>query len=89
MSVKGRQQFLEAVTADPSVVRYVKLFRMPLFLTVLDEDLKKYGDDVWAEEGSVRKTAFEVLPVTLLQFGFPKDEIDGAIERCVTAFLEK
>ena len=47
MSVKGRKQFLEAVAEDQLVVQYVKLFRLPLFLTVLDDELKKYDDAVW------------------------------------------
>ena len=41
MSGKGRKQFLEAVAENQSIISYVKLFRMPLFLTVLDEELKK------------------------------------------------
>ena len=89
MSVKGRKQFLEAVAENQAVVRYVKLFRMPLFLSVLDEDLKKYDDSVWEEEASVRETAFQVMPVTLLQFSVPQEETDSVIAQCVDGFLNK
>ena len=41
MSDKGRKQFLEAVAENQQVVQYVKLFRMPLFLTVLDDELER------------------------------------------------
>lgn len=89
MSVKGRKQFLEAVAEDQTVVRYVKLFRMPLFLTVLDDELKAYDDSVWDRESTAREAAFKAMPVTLEQFGFPQKEIDGVIDRCVTEFMGK
>ena len=89
MDVKGRKQFLETVSGNQTVIQYVKLFRMPLFLTVLDDELKKYDDSVWEEENSVRETAFKALPVTLYQFSFPKEEIDKVIEQCVTEFVQK
>ncbi len=87
--MKGRKQFLETVSGNQTVIQYVKLFRMPLFLTVLDDELKKYDDSVWEEENSVRETAFKALPVTLYQFSFPKEEIDKVIEQCVTEFVQK
>ena len=87
--MKGRKQFLETVSGNQTVIQYVKLFRMPLFLTVLDDELKKYDDSVWEEENSVRETAFKALPVTLYQFNFPKEEIDKVIEQCVTEFVQK
>ena len=87
MSVKGRKQFLETVTANQLVVQYVKLFRMPLFLTVLDEELKKSEDSVWENERTVRETAFQVMPVTLQQFSVPQEEIDQVIDQCVTEFM--
>ena len=89
MSVQGRKQFLEAVAENPSVVRYVKLFRMPLFLTVLDDELKKYGDSVWEKESEARETAFSAMPDTLYQFSFPREEIDKVIDQCVTEYVNK
>ena len=89
MSDKGRKQFLEAVSENESVTRYVKLFRMPLFLTVLDEELKKCDDSVWETENAVRETAFQVLPATLLQFGFPQAETDSVIDQCVAEYVKK
>ena len=89
MSVKGRKQFMETVAEIPLVVQSVKLFRMPLFLTVLDDELKKFDDSVWETESTVREAAFKAMPVTLQQFGFPQEEIDGVIDRCVTEFLNQ
>lgn len=89
MSVKGRKEFLEAVSGNPLVVQYVKLFRVPLFLTVLDEELKKEDDSVWETEETVRATAFRALPATLRQFSFPPEEIDRVIEQCVAEFTQK
>ena len=84
MSEKGRKQILEAVAENQQVVQYVKLFRMPLFLTVLDDELKKYDDSAWTEE-----TAFRVMPGTLQQFGFPQDEIENVISQCLAEFMKK
>ena len=89
MSVKGRKQFLEAVAENQTIVQYVKLFRMPLFLTVLDDELKTYDDSVWGGESTAREAAFKAMPVILEQFGFPQKEIDSVIDRCVSEFLEK
>lgn len=89
MSVKGRQQFLEAVAENQTVIQHVKLFRMPLFLTVLDDEFKKVDDSVWEEESSVRETAAGVMPFTLHQFSVPQDEIEKVIDACVEEFLKK
>ena len=86
MSGKGRKQFLEAVAENQSIISYVKLFRMPLFLTVLDEELKKTDDSVWQQESSVREMAFNVMPITLQQFSIPHEEIESVIEQCITVF---
>ena len=87
MSVKGRKEFLEVVAANQLVIQYVKLFRMPLFLTVLDDELKKTDDSVWENESAVREAAFRVMPVTLQQFSVPQEEIDQVIDQCVTEFM--
>ena len=87
MSVKGRKAFLEVVAANQLVIQYVKLFRMPLFLTVLDDELKKTDDSVWENESAVREAAFRVMPVTLQQFSVPQEEIDQVIDQCVTEFM--
>lgn len=87
MNVKGRKEFLEVVAANQLVIQYVKLFRMPLFLTVLDDELKKTDDAVWENESAVREAAFRVMPVTLQQFSVPQEEIDQVIDQCVTEFM--
>ena len=87
MNVKGRKVFLEVVAANQLVIQYVKLFRMPLFLTVLDDELKKTDDSVWENESAVREVAFRVMPVTLQQFSVPQEEIDQVIDQCVTEFM--
>ena len=89
MSVKGRKQFLEVLAGNQAVIQYVKLFRMPLFLTVLDDELKKYDDSVWEKESTAREAAFKIMPITLEQFGFPQNEIDSVIDQCVTEFGKK
>ena len=89
MNVKGRKEFLEAVAANQLVIQYVKLFRMPLFLTVLDDELKKTDDSVWENEITVREAAFRVMPVTLQQFSVPQEEIDQVIGQCVADFLNQ
>lgn len=85
--MKGRKEFLEVVAANQLVIQYVKLFRMPLFLTVLDDELKKTDDSVWENEIAVREAAFRVMPVTLQQFSVPQEEIDQVIDQCVTEFM--
>lgn len=89
MSDKGRKQFLEAVAENQSIIRYVKLFRMPLFLTVLDEEFKKTDDSVWKQESSVRDTAFNIMPITLQQFSVPQEEVEKLIDQCVAEFWGK
>ena len=89
MSVKGRSRFLEVVAENQLVIQYVKLFRMPLFLTVLDDELKKFDDSVWEEESTARETAFKAMPDTLVQFSFPREEIDKVIDQCVAEFAGK
>lgn len=89
MDVKGRKQFLEAVAENQQVIQYVRLFRMPLFLTVLDDELKKCDDSVWETENTVRESALTVMPDILHQFSFPQEEIDKVIDQCVSAFVSK
>ena len=87
--MKGRKQFLEAVAENQLVVQYVKLFRMPLFLTVLDDEFKKCDDCAWENESVVRETVAKVMPATLQQFSVPPEEIDKVIDQCVTGFLNQ
>ena len=87
--MNGRSLFLDVVSGNPEIVRYVQLFRMPLFLTVLDEELKKYDESVWENETTVREMAFKALPATLQQFSFPQEEIDQVIDQCVADFALK
>ena len=84
--MKGRQQFLEAVAKNRLVIQHVKLFRMPLFLTVLDDEFKKCDDCAWENESTVRETAFRIMPATLQQFSIPREEIDTVIGQCVEEF---
>ncbi len=86
---KRKKQFLEAVAENPAVVQHVKLFRMPLFLTVLDEEFGKCDESVWETESSVKEAAFEVMPMTLQQFSVPQEEIDGVISQCVAEYAKK
>ena len=89
MSVRGRKEFLETVAENPLVIRYVKLFRMPLFLTVLEDELKKADDSAWENESTVREAAARVMPVTLQQFSVPQEETARVIDQCVAAFLNQ
>ena len=89
MSAKGRKQFLEAVAGNQRVIGYVKLFRMPLFLTVLDDELKKYDEAVWENESTARETAFKAMPDTLYQFSVPREETDQVIGGCLDDFLKE
>ena len=86
--MKGRKEFLEAVAENPQVIRYVKLFRMPLFLTMLDEEFKKYDDAVWNAESTVQETALKVMRAPMQQCGFPQEETDPVIGECVAAFMK-
>ena len=87
--MSGRSVFLDAVSGNETVGRYVQLFRMPLFLTMLDEEFRQYDDAAWETVEAAKETAGKVMPATLAQFGVPKDEIDRVIDQCVAAFEEK
>ncbi len=89
MGMSGRSIFLDAVAENPTVTKYVQLFRMPLFLTMLDEELKQYGDEAWETAKAAKETAGKVMPATLAQFGVPKEEIDQVIGQCLDAFAAK
>lgn len=89
MGMSGRSIFLDAVAENPAVTKYVQLFRMPLFLTMLDEELKQYGDAAWETAEAAKETAGKVMPATLAQFGVPKEEIDQVIGQCLDAFAAK
>ena len=88
MGVEKRKQFMETVTGNELVVKYVKLFRMPLFLTVLDEEFGKMDDSVWDKEETAQEAAFKVMPGTLRQFSFPQEEIDQVIGQCVKEYVK-
>ena len=89
MGMSGRSIFLDAVAENPAVTKYVQLFRMPLFLTMLDEELKQYGDAAWETAEAAKETAGKVMPATLAQFGVPQEEIDQVIGQCLDAFAAK
>lgn len=89
MGMSGRSIFLDTVAENPAVTKYVQLFRMPLFLTMLDEELKQYGDEAWETAEAAKETAGKVMPATLAQFGVPKEEIDQVIGQCLDAFAAK
>ena len=89
MGMSGRSIFLDAVAENPAVTKYVQLFRMPLFLTMLDEELKQYGDEAWETAEAAKDTAGKVMPATLAQFGVPQEEIDRVIGQCLDAFAAK
>lgn len=86
--MSGRSVFLDTVAGNPQITQGVQLFRMPLLLTVLDEEFKKYGDEVWNNEDSVRDTARKVMPGTLSQFGFSGEEADRVTDLCVDDFIK-
>ena len=89
MGMSGRSIFLDAVAENPAVTKYVQLFRMPLFLTMLDEEFRQYGDAAWETAEAAKEAVGKMMPATLAQFGVPKEEIDGVIDQCVAAFEEK
>ena len=89
MGMSGRSIFLDAVAENPAVTKYVQLFRMPLFLTMLDEELKQYGDEAWETAEAAKETAGKVMPATLAQFGVPQEETDRVIGQCLDAFAAK
>ena len=87
--MSGRSLFLDAVAENPTVVKYVQLFRMPLFLTMLDGEFKQYGDAVWEAADTAKEAAGKVMPATLAQFGVPEGEIGQVIDCCLEAFAAK
>ena len=89
MGMSGRSIFLDAVAENPAVTKYVQLFRMPLFLTMLDEEFRQYGDEAWETAEAAKETAGKVMPATLAQFGVPQEEIDRVIGQCLDAFASK
>lgn len=89
MGMSGRSIFLDAVAENPTVTKYVQLFRMPLFLTMLDEEFKQYDDAAWETAESAKEAVGQIMPATLAQFGVPKEEIDRVIGQCLDAFAAK
>lgn len=87
--MSGKSVFLDAVSGNAAVAKYVQLFRMPLFLTMLDEEFKKYGDETWETAESAKEAAGKVMPATLAQFGVPEGEIEQVIGQCLEAFAAK
>ena len=81
--------FLDAVSENQVIVQYVQLFRMPLFLTMLDEEFRKYDDSSWESEATAEEIAREVMPFTLSQFGIPGEETETVINQCLAAFVKK
>ena len=89
MGMSGRSIFLDAVAENPAVTKYVQLFRMPLFLTMLDEEFRQYGDEAWETAESAKEAVGKMMPATLAQFGVPQEEIDQVIGQCLDAFAAK
>ena len=87
--MNGRSIFLDAVSENQAIVQYVQLFRMPLFLTVLDEEFKKYDDSVWENDDSVKETVRKVMPGTLSQFGISGEKTDLVIDQCLSEYVTK
>lgn len=81
--------FLDAVSENQMIVQYVQLFRMPLFLTMLDEEFGKYDDTAWENENTVGEIARKVMPFTLSQFGIPIGETESVIDQCLDGFAKK
>ena len=89
MSVNGKSLFLNVISENPVVARYVQLIRMPLFLTVLDEEFSKLDGADWETESGIRETVFRIMPDTLSQFGVPAAEADKVIEQCLAELAKK
>ena len=89
MGMSGRSIFLDAVAENPAVTKYVQLFRMPLFLTMLDEEFRQYDDAAWETAESAKEAVGQIMPATLAQFGVPQEEIDRVIGQCLDAFAAK
>ena len=89
MGMSGRSIFLDAVAENPAVTKYVQLFRMPLFLTMLDEEFRQYDDAAWETAESAKEAVGQIMPATLAQCGVPQEEIDRVIGQCLDAFAAK
>lgn len=87
--MSGRSMFLDAVSENQVIIQYVQLFRMPLFLTTLDEEFRKYDDTAWENVTTAEEIARKVMPFTLSQFGIPGEETQQVIDQCLAAFAKK
>ena len=87
--MSGRSVFLNAVSENQVIIQYVQLFRMPLFLTMLDEEFKKCDDADWEKDSTAGETVRKVMPGTLSQFGIPGEQIDQVIDQCLKEFAKK
>ena len=87
--MNGRSMFLDVISGNQTVVQYVKLFRMPLFLTVLDEEFKGYDDTVWENRDRTEEIVRKVMPGTLSEFGIPGEMTDQVIAQCLDTFATK
>ena len=87
--MSGRSMFLDAVSGNQMVVQYVQLFRMPLFLTMLDQEFQRYDDADWANDITAGEIARKVMPGTLIQFGIPAEETEQVISQCLAEFAKK
>jgi hypothetical protein len=80
--------FLDTISENQIILQYVKLFRMPLFLTMLDEEFKKFDNLDWDDEKKTEEIVRQVMPVTLIQFGIPEEETDQVIAQCLSAYTQ-
>ena len=87
--MSGRSLFLDAVSWNQVIVQYVQLFRMPLFLTMLDEEFKGYDDTVWENSDRTEEIVRKVMPGTLSEFGIPGEMTDQVIAQCLDTFATK
>ena len=84
-----RRLFLDAVSGNQVIVQYVQLFRMPLFLTMLDEEFKGYDDTVWEDRDRTEEIVRKVMPGTLSEFGISGEMTDQVIAQCLDTFATK
>ena len=87
--MNGRSLFLDVVSGNPEIVRYVQLFRMPLFLTRLDEEFKHYDDTDWENDEKAGEIVRNVMPGTLAQFGLPGEKAGQAVDECLAEYTKK
>ena len=87
--MSGRSLFLDAVSGNQVIVQYVQLFRMPLFLTMLDEEFKGYDDTVWENSDRTEEIIRKVMLGTLSEFGIPGEMTDQVIAQCLDTFSTK